>query len=246
MNTIAVSRNVDTLLAHLDQREARHVQEIAEAQAGVRAVVSRDAAARFLGLSTKTLYRLLQKGEGPPYEKREGGSRSQNERVYFPFPQLKAWKDAQTLYSSPEQRDQLREEAHRNDLRRQLDELERAAAALRTALRESGDRRIMAFDGLASLNAPHPWVFDGTRLLGHALIVSDDDLAAGELIWLALDEALLEDWVNLEQHEHFTDIFVGACNGAIQVAQSQHRRLRLRAEADKAHPSNDRVIRRDL
>lgn len=244
MTTIPVGRSIEDLVAHLDKRQARLVQEIAEAQAGVRASLSQDAAARYLGISTRSLYTLVQQKEGPPHEKRIGSSRSMNERVYYPFEPLKAWKDARTRFDSPEQRENLREEAKRARLRAELAEMEARAASLRKALRESGDRRIMAFDGLASATEPHPWIFDGERLLGHALVVSDDDLEDGDLVWLSLDEALLEDWVDLERHEHFTAAYVAALNQSIQRAESHHKRLRLMAEVGKH--TNDRAVRRDL
>lgn len=237
MKTLEVSRDADALLALLDQREAKHIQELAEAQAGVRAVVSRDAAARFLGMSTKTLYRIIQKGEGPPFVKRSVGSRSQNERVYFPYPQLNAWKEAQTQYSSPDQRQKLREEAERARLRAELANLEAQAAALRRALRESGDLRIMAFEGLTSLTEPHPWVMGPSRVLGHALIVSDQDLEEGDLIWLSLEEALAEDWADLAAHGQFTEIYVGVLQHTAMFAESYHRRLCL------AQMTSDRTSR---
>jgi len=246
MTHTEVTRSLGDLIAHLDKRQARLVQEIAEAQAGVRAVLSQDAAARYLGISTRTLYSMVQRREGPPHEKRVGTSRSMNERVYYPFPQLKAWKDARTQYDSPEAREQLREESRRARLRAELAEAEAQADALRRALRESGDRRIMAFDGLTSLTQPHPWIFDGNRVLGHALIVSDDDLEQDDLIWLTLHEALAEEWTNLEAHEHFTAIYVGVLESATQQAQSWHRRLRLKAEANKASPIDRSGTIRDL
>lgn len=242
MKTLEVSRDADALLALLDQREAKHIQEIAEAQAGVRAVVSRDAAARFLGMSTKTLYRIIQKGEGPPFVKRSVGSRSQNERVYFPYPQLNAWKEAQTQYSSPDQRQKLREEAERARLRAELANLEAQAAALRRALRESGDLRIMAFEGLTSLTEPHPWVMDQSRVLGHALIVSDQDLEEGDLIWLSLEEALAEDWADLAAHGQFTEIYVAVLQHATMYAESYHRRLRLKELTSDGTSNSENVV----
>ena len=243
MKTVEVSRDADALLALLDQREAKHIQELAEAQAGVRAVVSREAAARFLGMSTKTLYRIIQKGEGPPFVKRSVGSRSQNERVYFPYPQLNAWKEAQTQYSSPDQRQKLREEAERARLRAELANLEAQAAALRRALRESGDLRIMAFEGLTSLTEPHPWVMGPSRVLGHALIVSDQDLEEGDLIWLSLEEALAEDWADLAAHGQLTEIYAAVLEEAAQLATNNHKRKRLALIAEQAKTDTRGPIR---
>lgn len=243
MTSTEVTRSLGELIAHLDKRQARLVQEIAEAQAGVRAVLSQDAAARYLGISTRTLYSMVQRREGPPHEKRVGTSRSMNERVYYPFEQLKAWKDARTQYDSPEAREQLREESRRARLRAELAEAEAQADALRRALRESGDRRIMAFDGLDSLTQPHPWVFDGNRMLGHALIVSDEALEEGDLIWLSLHEALTEEWADLPAHERFTDIYVAVLEEAANLAKSHHKRMRLAAIAAQVHTDTRGTIR---
>lgn len=246
MMTIAVVRGAEEFDAARQRKWERLDREIVDAKAGVKSKVSRAAAARYLDLSLTTLGELMKAGKGPPYLKNEAAGQAANQHVHFPWQELVVWDQARTSYSSPEQREQLEEESKRVALRRQLAELEAQAAALRRALRESGDRRIMAFEGVAALTEPHPWIFDGDRLLGHALIVSETDLEAGELFTLSLAEALLEDWVDLERHEHFTAAYVGALNGAIAQAQSQHKRLRLMAEVSKHHRNEDRGIRRDL
>lgn len=244
MTTIAVVRGTDAFMSAQQRKIARIDQEIADAQAGVKSKVSRAAAARYLDMSLTTLGELMKAGKGPPHIKNAATSGAMNQHIHFPWDELVAWDKARTHYDSPEAREQIQEEARRAALQRQLHDLETQAAALRKALRESGDRRIMAFDGLVSTTEPHPWIFDGERLLGHALVVSDDDLEAGELVWLSLDEALLEDWVDLERHEHFTAAFVAALNQSIQRAESHHKRLRLMAEVGKH--TNDRAVRRDL
>ena len=246
MTTITVARGADEFLSAQQKKLERLDREIADAKAGAKSKVSRAAAARYLDMSLTTLGELMKAGKGPPFVKNEAASAAMNQHIHFPWQDLVAWDQARTTYNSPEQREQLEEESKRVALRRQLADLEAQAAALRKALRESGDRRIMAFGGLPSITEPHPWIFDGTRLQGHALIVSEEVLEAGEIIWLSLDEALQEDWADLSQHEHFTEIYVGVLNNATQVAQSQHRRLRLIAEADKARTTDDRAIRRDL
>ena len=246
MTTIAVVRGADEFLSAQQKKLERLDREIADAKAGAKSKVSRAAAARYLDMSLTTLGELMKAGKGPPFVKNEAASAAMNQHIHFPWPELVAWDQARTTYNSPKQREQLEEESKRVALRRQLADLEAQAAALRKALRESGDRRIMAFGGLPSIAEPHPWIFDGTRLQGHALIVSEEVLEAGEIIWLSLDEALQEDWADLSQHEHFTEIYVGVLNNATQVAQSQHRRWRLIAEADKARTTDNRAIRRDL
>jgi hypothetical protein len=246
MMTIAVARGADEFVSARQRKLERLDREIADAQAGAKSKVSRAAAARYLDMSLTTLGELMKAGKGPPHIKNDAASAAMNQHIHFPWPELVTWDQARTVYSSPEQREQLQEESKRVALRRELADLEAQAATLRRALRESGDRRIMAFDGVAALTEPHPWIFDGDRLLGHALIVSDDDLEDGDWVYLSLEDALLEDWVDLERHEHFTAAFVGALNAAIGQAQSYHKRLRLLAEANKHHRDDDRGIRRDL
>lgn len=236
MTTITVVRGADELLAAKQRKLERVDREIADAKAGHTSKVSRAAAARYLNVSLTTLGEWMKAGKGPPFIKNEASSGAMNQHIHFPWDELVAWDKAGTQYSSPEQREKLREEAERARLRSELAQLEAQAAALRQALRESGDRRIMAFEGLSSLTQSHPWVFDGSRLLGHALIVSDEALEAGDLIWLSLDDALAEDWADLTAHEHFTDIYVGVLDITARNAQSWHRRLRLKAEAEKAGP----------
>lgn len=246
MTTITVARGADEFLSAQQKKLKRLDREIADAKAGAKSKVSRAAAARYLDMSLTTLGELMKAGKGPPFVKNEAASAAMNQHIHFPWQDLVAWDQARTTYNSPEQREQLEEESKRVALRRQLADLEAQAAALRKALRESGDRRIMAFDNVASLTTPNPWIFDGDRLLGHALIVSDEDLEEGDLIYLMLEEALLEDWVDLERHEHFTAAYVGALNAAATMAQTHHKRLRLLAEANKARTTDDRAIRRDL
>lgn len=231
MTTIAAVRSVDDYLAHVDQKSTLIQAQIEQAQAGQRAVLSRDAAAFYLGMSTKTLFRLIQKGEGPPYQKSAGTSRSANERVYFPFAELRAWHEARTQYSSPALRVALEEEAQRNALRQRLAALDAEAAALRKALRESGDRRVMSFEGLDSITSDQPWLFDGDKIVGHALTVVDlDDY---DVISMPLEEALLEDWQDINALEHFTEIYISVLEHGKQMATSSYRRQKLRTAAER-------------
>lgn len=234
MTTISAARDVEAYLTHVDEKTAQIQQQIEQAQAGQRAVLSREAAAFYLGMSTKTLFRLIQSGDGPPYQKSQGTSRSSNERVYFPFDALRTWHEARTQYSSPALRAALEEEAQRNALRQRLAALDAEAASLRKALRESGDRRVMGFDSLSSITCDQPWVFDGDTVLGHALTVSDIELSEGEIVSMPMEEALLEGWRDMDKLEHFTEIYVAVLEHGKQLVQSNLRRQKMMAIAEAA------------
>ena len=114
-------------------------QEILDAKRGVVASVSRYAAARYLGISPKKLWLLIESGEGPPHQKAIALGRALNQRVYFPFAELEMWQNARTLYPHPRKRRLLMEESERAKLRQELWELEERAELIRKRLRASGD-----------------------------------------------------------------------------------------------------------
>lgn len=238
MTSIEALRSMEQYLEHADKRQAKIEHEIAQAKDGLRAVLSREAAAAYLGISTKTLFRLIQRGEGPPYQKNEGTSRSNNERVYFPFDQLRTWQEARTQYSSPAQREKLAEEAKRNELRRRMAELEAEHAALQRALRESGDRKILAFDALTDLLAPHSWLLDGDSLAGHVLAVEDATLERGEVVVMTVEEALLEDWADIRAHAQMAEAFREVLAQASRVVDSWHKRMALQEHAHRHGQNN--------
>lgn len=114
-------------------------QEILDAKRGVVASVSRYAAARYLGMSPKSLWLLLESGHGPPHQKGVAQGRALNQRVRFPFAELEMWHNAQTLYPHPRKRRLFMEEAERAKLRQELWDLEQRAELIRARLRASGD-----------------------------------------------------------------------------------------------------------
>ena len=232
MTTIAVARGDGDYQDHMEKRLARLDREIEDARRGVVSNISREAAARFLNVSTKTLYRQIQAGEGPPHQKASSKGAGKNQHIRFPFPDLEAWNSDRTQYGSAGDRHKLREEADRNAIRRQIVEQEAQLQALRSQLRESGDRRVLAFEGASSVALPQPWVFDGDQVVGHALCVTVDVLDAGEVIVMSLDEALIEDWVNPEEREYFHEILASELRQAVARSEAWGRKMKLSAVLD--------------
>ena len=248
MTTIAVVRGDQEFQDHMEKRLARLDREIEDARRGVVANISREAAARFLGVSTKTLYRQIQAGEGPPHQKAVSKGAGKNQHLRFPFPDLEAWDNARTQYGSPEDRQKLREEAARNAIRRQIAEQEAQLQALRNQLRDSGDRRVLAFEGVSSVAQPQPWIFDGDQIVGHALCVPVEDLDAGEVIFLSMDEALMEDWVKAEEREYFHEILASELRQAVARSEAWGRKMKLSAvlDAEEQRLANSRTGQRPI
>ncbi|MBJ6983962.1 hypothetical protein [Luteimonas sp. MC1750] len=227
MTSIEVVRSVEDFTDRAAHKQARLDTEIADAQAGLVSKVSRSAAARYLGMSLTTLAKLMSAGEGPPFIKNEATSRAANQHIHFPWRDLVAWDEARTQYDSPQAKQELREQAHRNELRRQLAQLEQQAQALRRALSDSGDRHILNFEGLASLTQPHPWVLNGDGLVGHALGVSAEALMAGDIDWLTVEEALACQWSDLEGQGQWLEVLSSTMERVEQTAQAWYRRMAL-------------------
>ncbi len=67
------------------------------------ALINASLAALYLNVSEKTLARLRQQGDGPPYiQYPEGGSRARNQKVNYRKGALKAWRDAHEVGSTLE------------------------------------------------------------------------------------------------------------------------------------------------
>ena len=65
------------------------------------AIISAPLAALYLGVSEKTLARLRQQGDGPPYiQYPEGGSRARNQKIFYRKGALKAWRDTHEVRST--------------------------------------------------------------------------------------------------------------------------------------------------
>jgi hypothetical protein len=87
----------------------------------------------------------------------------------------------------------------------------------------------MRFEGLASLVEPLPWAVDGTTILGHAPQVDDATLEHAEISDFSLDEALAEDWLDVDQHGVFIKIHTLVVRTAEAEATAWHDRLELQA-----------------
>lgn len=114
-------------------------QEILDAKKGVVANVSNKAAARYLGMSTRMLYDLINRLEGPPVLKALPTGKAQNQRVYFPFQELEVWNKARIQYPNPKKRRLVMEELECMRLRRELWSLEEQAERIRKQLSAVGD-----------------------------------------------------------------------------------------------------------
>ena len=65
------------------------------------AIISAPLAAIYLGVSEKTLARLRQQGDGPPYIQYPGdGSRARNQKINYRKGTLKSWRDAHEVGST--------------------------------------------------------------------------------------------------------------------------------------------------
>lgn len=223
--SIEAVRGVEELDARIRARQARLDEEIASAKAGVVSKVSRAAAARYLAMSPTTLAKLIAQGKGPPFVQNQPTSRAKNQHMRFPWDDLVAWDRARSQYASPQAKQDLLDEAKRNELRRKLAELEQQAQAVREALQESGDRRFLAFGSLADINQPHPWVLDGALLAGHALTVPPEVLEEGDIDWLTVEEALVMDWSDLTEQKRWLDVLLATMEKVGETAQAWYRRM---------------------
>lgn len=114
-------------------------QEILDAKKGVLANVSNKAAARYLGISTKTLYHLVNSLEGPPVLKALPTGKARNQHLHFPFQELELWNKARIQYPNPKKRRLVMEELEWMRLRQELWSLEEQAERIRKQLNAVGD-----------------------------------------------------------------------------------------------------------
>lgn len=114
-------------------------QEILDAKAGVVASVSRNAAARYLGISKTSLSQLVSNGDGPPVYTALALGPGKNQHMHFPFRELEMWNDARILYPHPRKTRLLRQESERARLRHEVWDLEQRAELIRKHLRAIDD-----------------------------------------------------------------------------------------------------------
>ena len=114
-------------------------QEILDAKAGLVLRVSRNAAARYLGISKTSLSQLVSDGNGPPVYTALALGPGKNQHMHFPFRELEMWNDARILYPNPRKSRLLRQESERARLRQEVWDLEQRAELIRKQLRAIDD-----------------------------------------------------------------------------------------------------------
>jgi len=114
-------------------------QEILDAKAGLVVRVSRNAAARYLGISKTSLSQLVSDGDGPPVYTALALGPGKNQHMHFPFRELEMWNDARIQYPNPKKRRLVMEEMECMRLRRELWNLEEQAESIRKQLKAVGD-----------------------------------------------------------------------------------------------------------
>lgn len=166
------------------------------------ATVGVDLAALYLGVSVKTLARYRQNGDGPPYvQYQSSDSKARNQRVNYLLGDLRAWRNGHRVKSTM----------------------------------EAAQVRGLTFTMLSDLTCPQPfWKAGSKGLIDHALRVTDEAFKIYlknhnfELIWISVEQALLEDWINSEERNNWHSAYIEILNEMIMssVALQQKHELR--------------------
>jgi len=166
------------------------------------ATVGVDLAALYLGVSVKTLARYRQNGDGPPYvQYQSSDSKARNQRVNYLLGDLRAWRNGHRVKSTM----------------------------------QAAQVRGLTFTMLSDLTCPQPfWKAGSKGLIDHALRVTDEAFKIYlknhnfELIWISVEQALLEDWINSEERNNWHSAYIEILNEMIMssVALQQKHELR--------------------
>lgn len=166
------------------------------------ATVGVDLAALYLGVSVKTLARYRQNGDGPPYvQYQSSDSKARNQRVNYLLGDLRAWRNGHRVKSTM----------------------------------QAAQVRGLTFTMLSDLTGPQPfWKAGSKGLIDHALRVTDEAFKIYlknhnfELIWISVEQALLEDWINSEERNNWHSAYIEILNEMIMssVALQQKHELR--------------------
>lgn len=156
------------------------------------ATVGVDLAALYLGVSVKTLARYRQNGDGPPYvQYQSSDSKARNQRVNYLLGDLRAWRNGHRVKGTM----------------------------------HAAQVRGLTFTMLSDLTSPQPfWIAKGKGLIEHALRVTDEAFKtylnnlSHELIWISLEQALLETWANVEARNQWHLLYIEVLNEAIKVS----------------------------
>ncbi|MCU5773013.1 hypothetical protein [Winslowiella arboricola] len=150
------------------------------------ATIGVDLAALYLGVSVKTLARYRQNGDGPPYVQYQSSeSKARNQRVNYLLGDLRAWRNNHKV----------------------------------SGTMQAAQVRGLAFTSLSDFTCPQPFWIAGNRLIiGHALRVTDEAFRnylkdiKYELIWLSVENALLEEWLWADERKNWHIIFLEFLN----------------------------------
>ncbi|MGC0915355.1 hypothetical protein [Pantoea agglomerans] len=166
------------------------------------ATVGVDLAALYLGVSFKTLARYRQNGDGPPYvQYQSSDSKARNQRINYLLGDLRAWRNGHRVKSTM----------------------------------QAAQVRGLTFTMLSDLTCPQPfWKAVSKGLIDHALRVTDEAFKIYlknhnfELIWISVEQALLEDWINSEERNNWHSAYIEILNEMIMssVALQQKHELR--------------------
>lgn len=156
------------------------------------ATVGVDLAALYLGVSVKTLARYRQNGDGPPYvQYQSSDSKARNQRVNYLLGDLRAWRNGHRVKSTM----------------------------------QAAQVRGLTFTMLSDLTCPQPfWKAGSKGLIDHALRVTDEAFKTYlknhnfGLIWISLEQALLEKWGNVEARNQWHLLYIEVLNEAIKAS----------------------------
>ncbi|WP_367143695.1 hypothetical protein [Pantoea stewartii] len=151
-----------------------------------------DLAALYLGISVKTLARYRQNGDGSPYvQYQSSDSKARNQRVNYLLGDLRAWRNGHRVKSTM----------------------------------QAAQVRGLTFTSISDLICPQPfWKADDRGFIEHAFRVTDEDFKtylnnlSHELIWISLEQALLETWANVEARNQWHLLYIEVLNEAIKAS----------------------------
>lgn len=189
--------------------EAQWAKEIEDARKGLRADISRKAAASYLGIHHTNLSKLRTSGTGPASVQARGKGR--NTGVTYRLADLDAWKDGNrsTTYNESVLKGRAQELQNANtvsELKLLVAELEAANRSLRDRLRKNG----LAFATALDVAQPSEWVVDQDGYIqGHILTVDDaalvDAIQHDRIDEMPVVDALQRPWSSMDQQGMFAE-----------------------------------------
>jgi len=174
------------------------------------AIVRADRAAIYLGVSKKTLARLRQNGDGPPYiQVVAEGSDARNQIVNYPMGELRAYRKSKLVTST----------IHAAELRGMtfstINDLLEEQPYWQTIIYR--DSRV----GMGRAAKSYPYI------IGHLLTVSDNDFLSlfhdenAEVVWMSLQDVLNERWIDAESRAPFHRAYTELLQGWIEQSNAK-------------------------